>query len=153
MLLYINILVNILLLLLLSFSVESDSLPPHGPKHARLPWPWLSPRNCWNSCPLSWWCHPTITSSVSLSLPVFSLPQHQSLFQCTICGLGQMCNYGSIIHNSCPPCSSAPTPSPWRASMFLLSAWFCIFQRVTELNHAVCSLIRSILSRVSVCVV
>ena len=85
--------------------------------------------------------------------PALNLSWQQCLFQCTIYGLGQMCNYCSIIHNSCPPCSSAPIPSPWQASMFLLSAWFCIFQRVTELNHAVCSLITSILSRVSVCVV
>ena len=31
----------------------------------RLPCPSLSPRVCSNSCPLSWWCHPTISSSVS----------------------------------------------------------------------------------------
>ena len=30
----------------------------------QLPWPSLSPRVCSNSCPLSWWCHPTISSSV-----------------------------------------------------------------------------------------
>ena len=45
-------------------SVASDSLRPHGPQHARLPWPSSSPRACSNSCPLSWWCHPTISSSV-----------------------------------------------------------------------------------------
>ena len=33
---------------------------------ARLPYPSLSPRVCSNSCPLSWWCHPTISSSVPL---------------------------------------------------------------------------------------
>ena len=37
---------------------------PHGLQHARLPCPLLSPRVCSNSCPLSWWCHPTILSSV-----------------------------------------------------------------------------------------
>ena len=36
----------------------------HGLQHARLPCPFLFPRVCWNSRPLSWWCHPTITSSV-----------------------------------------------------------------------------------------
>ena len=34
-------------------------------KHARLPCPSLSPRVCSNSCSLSWWCHPTISSSVT----------------------------------------------------------------------------------------
>ena len=38
----------------------SDSLPPHGLQHARLPCPSLSPGVCSNSCPLSQWCHPTI---------------------------------------------------------------------------------------------
>ena len=37
---------------------------PHGLQHARLPCPSLSPGACSNSCPLSWWCHPTISSSV-----------------------------------------------------------------------------------------
>ena len=36
------------LLLLLSHSIVSDSLPPHGLQHARLPWPSLSPRVCSN---------------------------------------------------------------------------------------------------------
>ena len=47
-------------LLLFSCSIVSDSLPPH----ARLPCPSPSPRVCSNSCPLSQWCHPTISSSV-----------------------------------------------------------------------------------------
>ena len=44
--------------------VMSDSLPPHGLQHARLPCPSPTPRARSNSCPLSWWCHPTISSSV-----------------------------------------------------------------------------------------
>ena len=43
-----------------------NSLRPHGLQHARLPCPSLSPRVCSNSCPLSQWCHPTISSSVTL---------------------------------------------------------------------------------------
>ena len=42
----------------------SNSLPPNGLQHARLPCPLLSPGVCSNSCPLGWWCHPTISSSV-----------------------------------------------------------------------------------------
>ena len=41
-----------------------DSLRPHGLQHARLPYPSPTPRACWNSCPSSRWCHPTISSSV-----------------------------------------------------------------------------------------
>ena len=51
-------------LLLFSCSIMSDSLWPRGLQHARLPCPSPSPRACSNSCPLSWWCHPTISSSV-----------------------------------------------------------------------------------------
>ena len=40
------------------------TLRPHGPQHTRLPWPSPSPGACSNSCPLSQWCHPTISSSV-----------------------------------------------------------------------------------------
>jgi len=47
-------------LLLFSHWVMSNSLPPHGLQHARLPCPSLSPGVCSNSCPLSKWCHPTI---------------------------------------------------------------------------------------------
>ena len=42
----------------------SDSLGPHELQHARLPWPSPSPEVCPDSCPLSQWCHPTISSSV-----------------------------------------------------------------------------------------
>ena len=47
-----------------SRSVMSDSLQSHELQHARLPCPSPTPRACSNSCPLSWWCHPTISSSV-----------------------------------------------------------------------------------------
>ena len=42
----------------------SDSLQPHGLQHARLPCPLPTPRVYSNSCPLSWWCHPAISSSL-----------------------------------------------------------------------------------------
>ena len=47
-----------------SRSVVSDSLRPHGLQHYRLSCPSPTPRVCSNSCPLSRWCHPTISSSV-----------------------------------------------------------------------------------------
>ena len=47
-----------------SRSVLSDSLRPHGLQHATLPCPSPIHATCSNSCPLSWWCHPTISSSV-----------------------------------------------------------------------------------------
>ena len=53
-----------ILLLLLSHSVMSDSLWPHGLQHTRPSCPSPTPRACSNSCALSQWCHPTISSSV-----------------------------------------------------------------------------------------
>ena len=47
-----------------SHSVVSDSLRPHGLQHARPPCPSPTPGVYSNSCPLSQWCHPTISSSV-----------------------------------------------------------------------------------------
>ena len=43
----------------------SDSLWPHGLQYTRLLCPSLSLGLCSNSCPLSWWCYPTISSSVA----------------------------------------------------------------------------------------
>ena len=55
-----------------SLSVESDSLWPHEWQHTRPPCPSPTPRVYSNSCPLSQWCHPAISSSVT---PFSSWPQ------------------------------------------------------------------------------
>ena len=55
-----------------SHSVMSDSLQPHEPQHARPPCPSPTARVYPYPCPLSRWCHPTISSSV---VPFSSCPQ------------------------------------------------------------------------------
>ena len=55
-----------------SHSVLSNSLRPHGLQDTRPPCPSPTPRVHPNPCPLSWWCHPTISSSVD---PFCSCPQ------------------------------------------------------------------------------
>ena len=55
-----------------SVAESCPTLQPRWLQHARLPCPTLSPRVCSNSCPLSQWCHPTISSSVA---PFSSYPQ------------------------------------------------------------------------------
>ena len=55
-----------------SCSVMSDSLRPHEPQHTRPPCPSPIPEVHLNSCPLSRWCHPVISSSV---IPFSSCPQ------------------------------------------------------------------------------
>ena len=58
--------------MLFSCSVISDSLWPHGQQQARLLCPSPSPWVCSNSCPVRWWYHPAISSSV---VPFSSCPQ------------------------------------------------------------------------------
>ena len=55
-----------------SHSVLSDSLRPHESQYARSPCPSPTPGVYSNSYPLSWWCHPVISSSV---VPFSSCPQ------------------------------------------------------------------------------
>ena len=64
-----------------SCSVISDSLRPHEPQHIRPPCPSPTPRVHPNPCPLSPWCHPTLSSSViSFSSCPQSFPASGSLF-------------------------------------------------------------------------
>ena len=55
-----------------SRSVVSNSLQPHELQHSRSPCPSPTPGVHPNSCALSWWCHPAISSSV---IPFSSCPQ------------------------------------------------------------------------------
>ena len=67
----------------------SYSLQLHGLQHTRLPCPSLSPGACSNSCPLSRWCHPTISSSVAPFSSCPQLSQHQGLSQWVLASGGQ----------------------------------------------------------------
>ena len=70
-----------------SRSFMSNSLRPHESLHTRPPCPSSTPRVYANSCPSSWWCHPTISSSVvpfscPQSLPASGLFPMSQLFAC-----------------------------------------------------------------------
>ena len=67
-----NIFTNYFSSVQFSHSVMSDSLWPHEPQHARPPCPSLTPGVHPNPCPLSRWCHPTISSSI---IPFYSCPK------------------------------------------------------------------------------
>ena len=60
----------------------SDSFQPHGPQHTRYPCP--SPRVCSNSCTLSRWCHPTISSSVVPFSCLQPFPASGSFLMCQV---------------------------------------------------------------------
>ena len=84
--------------LLFNCWVVSASLRPHGLQYARL----LCPGACSNSCPLSWWCHPTISSSV---VPFSSCLQFfPSIEKPFLCISSQLCGWwhsGSIYTVAC----------------------------------------------------
>ena len=74
-----------------SHSVVYDSLWPHGLQHLRPPcWTGLPSGACLNSCPLSRWCHPTISSSVVPFSFCLQSSQHQGLFQWVSSSLHQV---------------------------------------------------------------
>ena len=112
-------------LVLLSCSVVSDSLWPLGLQHVRLPCPSLSPGVCSNSCPSSWWCSPTISSSVtpfssclqsfpeSGSFPVsqFFISASQSIVASASASVLPMNIQGWFTHNEAPFSLSCPAPS------------------------------------------
>ena len=80
-----------------SHSVVSDSSQPHGLQHSRPPCPSPTPRVYSNSCPLSWWCHPTISSSaVPFSSRLQSFPASES-FQMSQMAKRQMKRYSTVL--------------------------------------------------------
>ena len=64
-----------------SHSVVSDSLRPQWTAARQASLSIANSRSLLNSCPLSQWCHPTISSSVVPTPPTFNLSQHQGLFK------------------------------------------------------------------------
>ena len=84
-----------------SFSVVSDSLRPHGLQHARPPYSSPTPGVYPNSCPLSRWCHATISSSVvPFSSCLQSFPA-QGLFK-WVSSLHQVAKYWSFSFSISP---------------------------------------------------
>ena len=61
-----QIISSFLTLLLFSHPVVSNSMWLYGLQHTRPPYPVSFPEVCPSSCPLHWWCHPTISSSDTL---------------------------------------------------------------------------------------
>ena len=89
--------------LLFSRSVVSNSLRPHGLQFARLPCPSPSPRACSSSCPLSWWCHPIISSSVvPFSFCPQSFPASVSFLMSQVFTSGNQ-SIGASASTSVPP--------------------------------------------------
>jgi len=90
-----------------SHSVVPDSLRPHELQHARPPCSSPTPRIHPNPCPLSWWCHPTISSSVipfsscPQSFPAFSSPHLSFIIHYVINIHAYICIYMFVYIYTC----------------------------------------------------
>ena len=100
----------------------SDSLQPHRPQHDRLPCPSLCPRVCSNSCLLSWWCHPTISSSLALfSFGLQSFPASASFPMSWLFTSGGQSIRASVSASVLPMNTQGWFPSGLTGLIFLLS--------------------------------
>ena len=120
-----------------SCSVVSDSLWPHEPQHIRPPCPSPTPSVRPSPCPLSWWCHPTISSSVvpfsscSQSFPASGSFQMSQLFASD----GQ--NIGVSASTSVLPMNTQDwSPLGWTDWISLQSKGLSrVFSNTTVQNH------------------
>ena len=107
-----------------SCSVVSDSLQPHELQRARPPCPSATPRVHPNSCPLSQWCHPTISSSV---VPFSSCPQYfpvsgSSQMSQLFASCGQSTGV-SALASFLPKKSQGWSPSEWTGWISIRIDW------------------------------
>ena len=103
-------------------SVMSDSLLPHGLQHTRPPCPSPTPRVYPNPCPLSRWCHPTISSSVvPLSSCPQSLPASESFPVSQLFAWGGQSTGISALAPFSPKKSQGWSPSEWTGWISLQS--------------------------------
>ena len=97
-----------------SHSVVSDSLRPHESQHAKPPCPTPTPGVHSNSCPLSRWCHPAVSSSV---VPFSSCPQSlsasESFPMSQLFTWGGQCTGVSALASFLPKKSQVWSPSEW----------------------------------------
>ena len=120
----------------LSRSVISSCLWPNGMQHTRPPCPLLTPRACSNSCPSSWWCHPTFSSSVvPFSLHLQSFPASESFL------LSQFFTSGGQIIGASAFVSVLPmniqdwSPLGWTGVISLQQGTLKVFSNTTVQKH------------------
>ena len=120
-----------------SRSVVSDSLRPHESQHARPPCPSPTPRVHPNSCPLSWWCHPAISSSVvPFSSCLQSLPASEYFPMSQLFTWGGQ-NIGvSVLSSFLPKNTQDWSPLEWTGWISLQSKGLSrVFSNTTVQKH------------------
>ena len=111
----------------------------HGMQHARLPCPSPTPGACSNSHPSSWWCHPTISSSViSFSSCLQSFPASRSLLMSKFFTSGGQ-SIGVSASTSFPPMNTQDwSPLGWTGWISLQSKGLSrVFSNTTVQKHQV----------------
>ena len=119
-----------------SHSVVSNSLWPHGPQHARPPCSSPTPGLHPNSCPLSRWCHPSISSSVIPFSCRQSFPASGS-FQMTQLFVSGGQNIGVSVSTSVLPMNTQDwSPLGWTGWISLQSKGLSrVFSNTTVQKH------------------
>ena len=111
-----------------SHSVMSNSLQPYGLQHVRLPCPSPTPGVYSNSCPSSWWCHPTIISSViPFSSCLQSFPASGSFPMSQFFASGGHSTVASTLASVLP---------------VNIQDWFCGIIEFSSFNHLVCGVFK-----------
>ena len=120
-----------------SRSVMSDSLRPHESQHARPPCPSPTPGVRSDSCPLSPWCHPAISSSVvPFSSCPQSLPASESFPMSQLFAWGGQSNGISALASFLPKKSQGWSPSEWTPRISLQSKGLSgVFSNTTVQKH------------------
>ena len=118
------------------FQVMSNSLQPHGVEHARLPCPSLSPRVYSNSCPLSQWCHPILSSYHSLLLSPLIFSGSGSFLMSWLFASGGQSIIASASASVLPVNVQAWFPLGWTCLIPLLSKGLSrVFPNTTVQKH------------------
>ena len=120
-----------------SLSVVSDSLRPHESQHARPPSPSPSARVHSDSRPLSWWCHPAISSSVvHFSSCPQSLPASESFPMSQLFAWGGQSTGVSALASFRPRNTQGWSPLEWTGGISLQSKGLSrVFSNTTVQKH------------------
>ena len=120
-----------------SRSVVSDSLWPHESQHARPPCLSPTPGVRSNSCPLSWWCHPAISSSViPFSSCPQSLPASESFPMSQVFAWGGQSTRVSALASFLPKNTQGWSPLEWTDWISLQSKGLSrVFSNTTVQKH------------------
>ena len=111
-----------------NLSVMSDSLWPHESQHARPPCPSPTPGVYPNSCPLSPWCHPAISSSVvPFSSCPQSLPASESFLMSQLFAWGGQSTGVSASASVLPMNTQDSSPLRWTGWIYFLFIWWMNF--------------------------